>query len=297
MKQFVIKILILASVSIAIVGAIVTYKIQNYSDINYYKFTSKHKSLITGSSRAKYCIDPIQFPKETDLLNFAFSVATSPYGEIYYNAIEKKITKEKGGIFILDVDPYALSIEEKMGATHLIEKENKLGRQFFLNADPNYEYIFKNLTPLYYHLITESKTNSTPQSNGFIILSNKNYSLKKELFMRKKKLIEYRKNSQNFHPSAYRIEYLEKTIDLLQKYGDVYLVSVPVSNEIYKIQKAYWPEHEGLMDSIAKKHHIHYIMLQKNFPNPHTLDEIHVLNSDAEIISAFLYKKISSLKK
>lgn len=55
----------------------------------------------------------------------------------------------------------------------------------------------------------------------------------------KKKFSEYENIASNSVFSAYRYDYLIKTINLLNNYGDVYLVQLPVHPEMLKIEKNY----------------------------------------------------------
>jgi hypothetical protein len=273
MKQFILKILILSFIGLGAVFFSVQQNPELFRDINYSKFKAKHKSLIIGTSRANFAIDPSAFDAKYDLLNFAFTGATSPYGEVYYNAIEEKITKEKDAIFILDIDPFALSVDKSKG--NFNEEKNSLGRQKIINTNPNFEYIFKNETPLYDKLFPVMESNKVKFENGFTQLNN-NYTSDQEMNMRKLKIEEYKRLAQRNALSKERMMYFEKTIEYLIQYGNVYLISVPISPEIFAIQEKYWPQKYQYIESLKKKYSVQYINLQIDFPNPKTIDHVHL---------------------
>ena len=98
-----------------LVYAFLVFTINGYTDdVNYFKFSSpKSSSMILGTSRALQGLVPQAIDSVTgrnDLLNFAFTLGNSPYGKVYLDAIKKKIDRsKKNGIFILAVDPWAIS--------------------------------------------------------------------------------------------------------------------------------------------------------------------------------------------
>ncbi len=296
MKQFIIKISIVLGFAITAWLLIVYFNIEKFNDYNYLKLTHENNSLIIGTSRARFAIDPSAFKKYPDMHNFAFTAAASPYGEVYFNAIKRKIKGGENNLFILEVDPYGLSEEKDNEKSVKTDKKNCVGRQIFIDVDPNFEYIFKNETPVYAPLMNNEKINMHVYENGFSVVDN-SFSTEKTEAMKKAKLIQYQKESDQNKPSEYRIEYLEKTIDYLQQYGEVYLVNVPIGDKLYNIQKKYWPQHEDKMKEIAQKHGTYYIPLQKYYPQLKTFDEVHVLSEDALPISTFLAHQIDSLKK
>ena len=293
MKQFLFKISLIVLICGGTIAIIVLKKNDHFRDINYSKFKSKHNSLILGTSRANFAIDPAVFNEKYDLLNFAFTLATSPYGKVYYDAIKMKTKDESGAIFILDIDPFALSQDKTKPIFG--EEKNSLGRQFLINSDPNFEYIIKNETPIYDVLFPVTESNKIKFDNGFTQLKN-NYAQEQEDAMRKQKIAEYIKLSQNNALSQNRMLYLEKTIELLKEKGNVYLVSVPVSSAIFSIQEKYWPSKYAYIENLISKYHIQYLNLQHKFPNPKTIDGVHLTLEEAHNVSTFLSSQIDSLE-
>jgi hypothetical protein len=293
MRKFIIKISILLAICFSIIAFIIDAKINLLRDVNYSKYLSKHKSLIIGTSRSNFAIDPSSFSEKYDLFNFAFTAATSPFGKIYYEAIQDKITKEKGAIFLIGIDPYGLSLDKKEPI--FTEEKNSLGRQFTINVNPNYEYIFKNNTPLYDRMFPAAKSNKIKHENGFTQLKD-NLSEERKIEVRKIKILEYTGSSHNDTISAERLGYLEKTIEFLQQYGNVYLISVPVSPELFAIQEKYWPQRYQYIEGLKKKYKIQYINMQINFPNPKTIDYVHLELEQSKVVSDFLSRKIDSLE-
>ena len=86
------------------------------TDDYYLKFSSpKQSSLILGTSRAKQGIIPSVLSSSIEnvdyqMFNFSFTLKSSPFGLVYYNAIKQKIDLEsKDGCFIVTVDPWSIS--------------------------------------------------------------------------------------------------------------------------------------------------------------------------------------------
>src|SRR5699024_10679758 len=117
-------------------------------------FTHQAPSLIIGLSRAHNGISPAildsmlqSFPYQGAFLNFAFEKSQSPYGEVYLEAIKKKIPKNTTrGIFILGVSPASFTAPTYFKTSQdVIENDQKslIGKINELNKNPNYEYIRK----------------------------------------------------------------------------------------------------------------------------------------------------------
>lgn len=293
MKRFILKISVLLVICLSAMAFIINTNIELFRDVNYSKYLSKHKSLVIGTSRSNFAIDPSAFSEKYDLFNFAFTAATSPYGKVYYEAIKNKITKENGAIFLIDIDPYGLSLHKTKPI--FTEDKNSLSRQFTINSNPNYEYIFKNLTPLYNRIFPETKSNKIKHSNGFTQLGD-NLSKERRIEVRNMKINEYTQSSLADSISLERIYYFEKTIEYLKQYGNVYLISVPISPEIFVIQEKYWPQKHQYVESLKNKYDVQYINLQIDFPNPKTIDYVHLELEEAQKVSTFLSKKIDSLE-
>ena len=95
MKIFLIKSFLFIFLVVFTLFPIFRYISKDFSDRFYDKFLYKAPSLIIGSSRALYALMPEHINNNRKInkpfLNFGFTMATSPYGEVYYDAIMKKV--------------------------------------------------------------------------------------------------------------------------------------------------------------------------------------------------------------
>jgi len=287
MLKFILKISSILIISAGICILLINNSLNQNIELNYYKFTGKHQSLIVGSSKARFAINPSFFNPQYDLFNYAFTNATSPYGKLYYNAIETTL-KEGGNnnIFILEINPYIVSINTK-SHYEFGENKNALGRQWCLNASPNYEYVFRNLTPLYQYINAPDTVLYVQHRNGFNEILDKQT---KEKYNRYKqiKITEYEQMNKDYAPSQERLNYFIKTIELLKQQGEVFLVHLPTSKEIAFLEKNYWPNYLKTINKIAKEQRVPFLNLQETFPSPETLDGIHVLAPEAIKISTYI---------
>ena len=150
LRTFLLKICLWTALLFTLVGGVIAHYAGPQTDYFYNRFTTeKSASLILGSSRAAQGIDPQSMKSEdlSELYNFSFTNYNSPYGDCYLEAAKKKFSGTKGGIFILEVNPFILSnYKENMSSEEEIfgECETAPSNMLLMNADPNFEYIARN---------------------------------------------------------------------------------------------------------------------------------------------------------
>jgi hypothetical protein len=253
---------------------------RGFSDRYYYKFTRKAPSLILGSSRALLGLDPDKikerYPAADGLLNFAFTLKTSPYGETYYNAIAKKVADGNDGVFIIEVSPLSIS-EPKEGK--FAEEALVLNHLLFFNANPNYEYILRHSeTPLYQSVfkIPAKRSIQEPHYSGWLenLTTRDSTSRKKKIAEQDK---EYRTLFRNHRLSQTRLSWLQKTIELLSQHGRVILVRMPVSERMHELERGYMPEFGTILSGLAGTYHVEYtdFTMKPGF----AFDDLHHLTS------------------
>jgi hypothetical protein len=151
MKKFTTRLVLFSVVVFATVSIFYIVAESTFNDRFYSKFLHKSNGLVLGSSRALLGLNPEAIAdscvQAEGILNFAFTQKTSPYGEVYYNAICNKLqSNQTNGLFILEVSPLSLSAAGDAQP----EKKLVLGEMFFFNLNPNPEYVFRNAQhPLY----------------------------------------------------------------------------------------------------------------------------------------------------
>ena len=319
MNRFLRNILI-ASLCIVAVHIILGIFANGSTDNFYLRFTSsKQNSLIIGTSRSAQGIHPdildsvLNLKDNNSIYNYSFSINNSSYGKEYYNAIENKINESVTNcLFIITIDPWAISSDSTLHDNE-IDINSILYSKKYYNSYPNYEYLIKNYKKGWGNILLKRI-----ESN--ILFRNQN-SLNKIkgsfTFLRKDGLLEVytsmdsayvKQNTQNkVHSynismsrnkfSKFRFLYLKKTIQLLKKHGEVYLVRMPVHTSLLTIENSFYPLFDKKMINLANSTHVAYL----NFVNSSTqysyTDGNHLYIEDAKIYSIKLAERIKNYQR
>lgn len=306
MKNFVVKSLIIGCAVVALfVAFCFCLRSWGLSDWAYKRFTvGKQHSLVIGTSRSAQGIQPEIinecFVENTDfclpIYNFSFTVTSSPYGEIYYDAIRKILIDDcyegevKKGLFILSVDPWGLAMEEEWDSQGYREETSCLGEIKLMGINPNLQYL-----AYYFHLRDMTWLDRTMrlQNDGWLKV---NFSMADTTLLNeniKQKLILYR--DYRITQSAYRLFWLEKTIDLLKQYGNVYLCRVPVHKEMLEIENEKWTSFDDDIKKISDSHGVPYFSFVNDVDKYHTIDGNHLYKDDGALFTKNLCDSIKTL--
>lgn len=270
-----------------------------YSDAFYFKFaTPKQESLILGTSKAAQGLKPDVFNEicNVNMFNFAFTAEHSPYGETYFRSIQNKIKKgKKAGVFILTIDPLSISsrTSNPNDSVNFRELNLCLGNTENVDADPNFEYLLNNLGGDYWRILAGKyfEGSTLLHKNGWLEVSIPidsavvNYRIEK-------KIKEYKRNLQLYRFSTLRFHYLKETINLLNNYGDVYLVRLPTYIDILEIENKLVPDFNKKIKDIIPltKGYFDMTVLKNEF---NYTDGIHLYKTSSEIVSKKIAKWIS----
>jgi len=228
-----------------------------YTDAYYIRFTTpKQKNLILGTSRAAQGILPHILKQETGInfYNFSFTIGHSPYGKIYLDAIKRKLdTTNFNQTFILSITPWSICSKSKKpnNAKQFREVNQILDRTEDVTSNPNFEYLYKNLSGNYYDILIKNITSKHYlHQNGWLEINvpMNPKKIKKRTF--KKTQAYLNKNLPIYKFSSLRLNYLIKTIKYLNKYGKVYLVRLPIGNEMLDIENKLLPNIDNLLKPI-----------------------------------------------
>lgn len=252
MRHFLVNFLIISALLLLVLTSLFSLA-DGYTDAYYLRFTTSKKSnLILGTSRAAQGLIPQVFDSilQKDFYNFSFTVAHSPYGPVYLKAIQKKLkTTEHEGVFILAVDPWSISSKSQLPDDVTNFRENKLclGNTFLVNCKPNPEYLLKNLNGKFITLLTSKKDSSRfLNDDGWLEINVKmDSAIVKKRILRAKN--DYMENLKTYKFSTARLEALKQTISFLKKSGKVYLVRLPVHNELMDIESSYMPNFDKVV--------------------------------------------------
>jgi len=226
-------------------------------DAFYGRFTGPPAgSLILGTSRAAQGIRPAVLAArlggrfEGPLLNYAFTLTHSPYGEAYLQSIRRKlrpgVTK---GLFIVAVDPWSLSLTGPEGVYP--ENQSFIGQLHQVSQNPNLPYLTRYQTkPLYRLLLDYATATERLHPDGWLEVNIGTDSAQVRA-RTARKLQDYQKLAVAQHLSAGRLQALRHTIRLLKHYGQVVLVRLPVGPSLLALEQNYQPGFDPLMRQTA----------------------------------------------
>lgn len=206
--------------------------------------------MILGTSRAAQGLQPEVFKSilNKDIGNFAFTIAHSPFGKVYYESIKRKHSKEKGSLFIVTVDPWSISswTSPPNNISEFRENKNCLNKTKNVNLNPNIFYLYENFSGNYKDLINSNNDNMYLHKDGRLEISNiamDSISVSNRIADKVKTYRYSHLPQANF--SSIRVQYLIKTIDYLKDYGRVFLVRLPIHESIMEIEEQLMPDFDS----------------------------------------------------
>ena len=246
-----------------------------YTDPDYRRFTSPQQhALIVGTSRSGQGIQPailnrlLKDEYRQNLFNFSFSAFSSPFGEVYLNAIQKKLDSSTNhSFFIVSVDPWSIAGPGMApeDASGFIETKNGLNNNPWINTNPNFIYLARNYSQPYLTLLTGKIHRAFFHYRPPMYLHDDGW-LESSIAMDSLSVSDrssatfsrYQAYLDSFKISRTRIHWLGKTIAFLQRHGDVYMVRIPVSPPLLSLENGFCPYFNPLMDSIARQQGVPY---------------------------------------
>ena len=303
MKKFLKQLLIFSILPIAVFIITSIIYADGFIDPFYLRFTTpKQQNLIIGSSRAAQGIVPQILKKnfKKDFYNYSFTISHSPYGEAYYNSIVKKLDrKTKNGIFIIAVDPFSITSHHDKDGKESFVNEKMLNEQLTVSMNPNVEFIVKNGLSPWRAIFTHHRT----VKNDITFLHNDGWLEVKYPWTEERykenlegKIRDYRKDQMKRKLSTHRIQYLEKTIQFLQKHGTVYLVRIPTAKEMYDLENDLLPNFNTLIQRMADQNKVRYIDCSKDFDIYQTTDGNHLFHPSGKKFTQALCDSIVGVK-
>ena len=307
LKSFVIKLFIIAITFIAVYLFFVDKLAKDFVDTNYNKFTQEAGSLILGLSRADVGISPFIIEEELKNYNFFnkplinFALNEAHFGEVYYEAIKKKI-ETSNGIFILSISPGNFTAPLGLDDKKVFEYDERLtlGKIDNFTSTPNYNYIMNTYgAPLYnsFHRLDQwnhrvshlNGWNEIKLENEVDTITNKDIEYWKSLTFK-----FYNQKIKTEQLSTYRYNYFIKTIEYLKTKGKVFLVRMPSDVGILKFENKYWKNFNSEMDSLSNIYNVPYFNYSKKSKNYKTYDGSHLESESAKKFTRLLSKDIKN---
>lgn len=264
------------------------------SDAYYQRFKSPaQSSLILGTSRAAQAIQPailhevlIRKNISNKFFNYAFTNENSPYGPAYFRSIQKKLDpKTENGIFIIEVSPWSLCERAENINDSVLFRETDLflDKLNYVNINPNIFYLLKFYQNQYFQIILNKieKPIVVLHDDGWLEV---NIPFDDKLFAKalngKVKKFEA-ENLGFYHFNNIRFNYLIKTITYLQNHGKVFLVRLPVHQEILNIENKSVPDFNSKIIDLSKTLNVSYLDLTTTSEDYKYTDGNHIHKSSS----------------
>lgn len=255
-----------------------------YTDEFYLRFTSpRQSSLILGTSRAAQALQPAifnQILERSDIYNYSFTIVHSPYGPVYLRSIKSKLDQStKDGVFVLCVDPWSISFNGEFR-----EETLPLGEVKVVNMNPNIFYLLKEYRNPFYKILQKSGEVFLHQDGWLEVSIPMDSAAVKERI--KLKVQEYKTWHVPFYRmSDTRVQSLEETIGFLREHGAVYLVRLPVQNEILELDNNLVPDFNERMNKLSEKYGVPYLDLTPTSNLYHYTDGNHLYKDSGKEVS------------
>ncbi len=307
MKLLFLKICLF--LALLMVGAYFIFSLADgNSDPFYDRFrSSKKNSLILGTSKAAQGLQPAVINpilNRKDIYNYAFTVAHSPYGPVYLESIKNKLDTTQGNdVFIVTVDPYSVSSRSEDPNDIMDFRENKLALADVrnVNASPNIEYLKDHYPEKYIYLITKKLSyvndDFLHEDGWYEVNISMEPKLQKERV--EGKIPEYREKLKEYKLSVTRFDYLGKTIEFLNRFGEVYLVRLPVSEPFLDFENKLDPYFNQRIKSLSNKYKVPYLNLNlhNNYNSFRYTDGNHLYKTSGEEVSGIIGEWIDSISE
>lgn len=258
-----------------------------YVDAFYARFAAPPAgSLVLGTSRAAQAIRPDVLAAqlgnryEGPWLNYAFTLAESPYGPGYLSSIERKLAPgTRRGLFVLAVDPWSLSLpkgtkysgypplSEPVGWHKKVlfpEAKSMVSQLASVSQSPNLDYLAHYLHKPFYQLLLDTDTTRVVERlhpDGWLEIALPPPTANPTLLARRtaEKLATYRALAASSQLAVARLSSLEELITLLKPCGRVVLVRLPTGPEMAALEKQYQPYFDEELAQLAARHAVPYL--------------------------------------
>ncbi|CEJ68298.1 hypothetical protein BN1195_00580 [Chryseobacterium oranimense G311] len=305
MKKFLFKISFYIIGIIAVLLFLGTYADGNTDD-NYLHFTGpKPSDMIMGDSRGSQAVIPNILDdklKGRKFNNFSLNITESPYGQIYFEGIKKKLNPDtKDGIFILTVDPWNLSVDKNVKETKdLSENNSALADMHFYDVKPNYEYLLKHYHETWFNIYRDrealARSSTYLHQNGWMEV---NVNVEPDTLKKRqdRKVADYTEFVKSQKISRYRLDAFEDIIDYLKTKGTVYIVRIPGFKGIMEIENKYSPDFSKRIESIAHKKGVRFFDFSQQSDQYIFTDGNHMYKESGKVFTARIADSILLDKK
>ncbi|MGI4737240.1 MAG: hypothetical protein ACRYG7_18905 [Janthinobacterium lividum] len=284
---------------------------RSYVDAFYARFTAPAAgSLVLGTSRASQGIKPGVLAARLGgryagpWLNYAFTLAESPYGPGYLGSIQRKLAPgTRHGLFVLAVDPWSLALPKAVLAKQPLvfpEANSRVSQLRDVSQNPNLDYLAHYLHKPFYQLLLDTDSARVIERlhpDGWLEIALPPPSTDPALLRRRtaEKLATYRPLAASSRLAAARLLSLWETVEFLKKHGQVVLVRLPTGPAMAALEQDFQPNFDQLMRQLSERQGVSYLTyLGQPYP---TNDGNHLHRDAAEAFSQRLAADIGRLGK
>lgn len=307
MRDFLFKLFAFAIFPIASLYGV--FLLENgTADPFYQRFvTPKQEALILGNSKAAQGIIPsilnedLKGLYEGQLYNYSFTVYNSPFGPTYLNSLKNKLSESKRRkCFIITVDPWSIS-SDKVNPNDLEKfKENDefLSEVNNVSMRPNLAYMLNWFSKSFYEILLKRFIPglSKLHFDGWYETTADLIGTSEE--ERREFMIEFYKGYLGKNSfSEQRYKFLIDTIEFLESKGDVYLVRMPLHDEILEIEDQVDINFDLRMDALSKSYGVPFFDFSKMEYEFEFKDGLHLNKESAQKFSMILAALISQSKQ
>lgn len=306
MKRFVLKVSVFGLL-FATSFWLIFYSEKGGSDPFYLRFTTPPAtSLIIGNSRAAQGIIPaeikanVQAYSLNELLNYSFTLSSSPYGKVYLESIQRKLDSEsKNGLFIVTVDPWSIAVDsnDPNNEATFPEVDNYLSKLSDVSSKPNLGYFRNHYQIPYFNILLRNFRPSHLQlhDDGWLEVSVKMDSASVDDRINRQ-IKHYMRRANDYKFSQARLAHFEKTILYLKERGDVYLVRLPVKKEIAEIERNFMPDFDAKLKIVVEKCNVPLLDLSASSESFQYTDGSHLYKASAKDVTRQIAHWITSQK-
>jgi hypothetical protein len=294
MKKFLLKLSFYLAAGMLVFAVLGSFADGNTDD-NYMHFAvEKPHNIILGDSRGSQAVLPsiLKDKLHQNFDNFSLNVVQSPYGPIYLKALKRKINPDtKNGVFILTVDPWNLSLDKNVKSPKdFPEEHSPLKNMYTYDFSPNYEYLLRNYGRSWFKIFTEreakGRSNTYLHKDGWLEV---NVNMQKDSVAKREteKVDVFYANlvkTQSLSPK--RLNSLEDIIKFLKPKGTVYLVRIPGSERLMKLENSYLPDFNEKMKAISKKYDIKFFDFSSKAKDYIYTDGNHMYKESGKVFTA-----------
>lgn len=278
------------------------------ADPYYRKFTTpKQTALILGNSKAGQGIIPSVLDSslkeiyKSEIYNYSFTLFGSPYGPLYLESIKSKL---KAGVqdsyFIITVDSWSISgpIEAPNDVSIFEENGLFLADVKIVDIDPNPFYFANHYNKPFYEILIQKIKPGTTKLHDDGWWETEDYLDSATVFLRTNSMIKFYSDYSEHHSfSEVRFNYLKEIILLLKKSGDVYLIRMPLTDEILEIENNAILEFNTLLEGLASETGVPYKDFNGNKEEFFFEDGLHFDSKSSKKFSIELAKWIGDFKR